>query len=57
MKKKTPLAGVGAAAVTDGQIIVARSAKAMIQIGPLYANSGITLATIKALAKKALARA
>ena len=57
MKKKTPLTGVGVAAVTDGQIIIARSGKAMIQIGPLYANSGITLATIKALAKKALARA
>ena len=57
MTKKTPLAGVGVAAVTDGQIIVARSSRAMVQIGPLYANSGITLATIKSLARKALARA
>lgn len=57
MKKKTPLAGVGVEAVTDGTIILARSNRAMIQIGPMYANSGVTLATIKSLAKKSLARA
>jgi hypothetical protein len=57
LKKKKPLAGVGTAAVTDGTVIVARSGKAMVQIGPMYVNSGISAATIKSLAKKALARA
>ncbi len=57
LKKKTSLAGVGVAAVTDGQVIVARSGGAMVEIAPLYANSGVTLTAVKALAKKALARA
>jgi hypothetical protein len=57
MKTKTPLTGVGVQAVTDGHVILARSSKSFVQIGPLYVNSGISLATIKSLAKKALARA
>jgi hypothetical protein len=57
LKSKKPVVGVGTAAVTDGNVILARSGKAMVQIGPMYVNSGISAAKIKALAKKALARA
>lgn len=56
LAKAKPLSGIGAAAVSDGTVVIARSSRRMIQIGPMYSGSGISFATTKALAKKALAR-
>jgi hypothetical protein len=52
-----PVAGVGTAAVTDGRVVLAQNARAMIELGATYRGSGIPLATIVSLARKALARA
>lgn len=57
LEKRTTVSGVGVAAVTDGNVILARSGRAVVQVGATYANSGIPLAAIKTLTKKALARA
>lgn len=57
LKKATAYPGVGTAAVTDGTVIVARSGRAVVQIGPLSVGSGLGLPTLAALARKALARA
>ena len=57
LSKHTRLRGVGTAAVTDGSSILAKNARAFIYIHPLYTHTTITLAAIKALAMKALARA
>ncbi len=56
LEKRKPVPGVGVAAVTDGNVILARSSRAMVQVGATYVNSGIALATIRGLVKKVLAR-
>jgi hypothetical protein len=56
LKSRAPVAGLGAQAVTDGNVIVVRSAKSFVYIGPTYVKSGIAPAAVKALAARALAR-
>jgi hypothetical protein len=56
IKPATPVHGLGLAAVTDGTAILARNTRAMVEVAPLFKNTGITLAAVKTLAKTALAR-
>lgn len=56
LTKPKALPGVGVAAVSEGDVIVARNSHRVIQIGELY-RGFLTLAVIKPLAVKALAHA
>jgi hypothetical protein len=56
LEKRRAVSGVGVAALTDGNVVLARTTRAVVQVGATYVNSGISLAAIKELAKKALAR-
>lgn len=57
LSSKKPVRGIGVVAITDGNVILARSRRAMVQVGPMYARSHISAVAVRALAKKALARA
>lgn len=52
----TALHGLGDQAATDGTTIIVRKGPVFLSIAPLFKKTGITLATVRALALKALAR-
>jgi hypothetical protein len=56
-RRRTPVWRVGVAAVTGGKVILAPSSRAVVRTAATYVGSGIPVATINALAKKALSRA
>jgi len=53
----TALHGLGDQAATDGTTIIVRKGPVFLSVAPLFKQTGITLATVRALALKALARA
>jgi hypothetical protein len=53
----TAVKGIGDAAATDGEVLIARKGRAFIHISALYNHSGVTLDSLKPLAIKALKKA
>jgi hypothetical protein len=57
MSSPSAVKGVGDAAATDGQVLIARKGKKrFVYISPLFRGTGIDIDLLKPLAKKALAR-
>jgi hypothetical protein len=62
LKSPTPVSGIGIEAVSgeqnpsNGPVVVARSARSFLFVTTTYRGSGVTPATVKALAAKAFAR-